>query len=237
MVANIDNKGQILLESFKSFNSLDTEIAQAKGSIKQIERDRILAKEALAKRIRAGETTGDPIVDYVLCQAKEYRLEIANFYQDIEKRIKACQGQNALIVGNYQRDEDMALMFGSDYSGSKPDFYMGRISGEELILDLRLNTYHQPTVFIPTNDFYIKPVGGWQRFEKKLGNLGCDENHNLKINHFAHFDQDNIISILPECYQSVLLKIGKKEINNWLAGCCTEWRTTIEWMINELKNT
>lgn len=233
MATETVNQSQTLSELLQTLNGFEDKTKQVNESIKQIEHDKSLAQTDLVKRIRAGETTGDPIVDYVLCQAKEYRPEIVNFYRDIERRVKACQGQNALIVGNYQRDEGMALMF-SDYSGPKPDFYMGKISGEELILDLRPNTYHQPTVFIPTNDFYIKPRLSWKS-GKQIGNLGCDEGHNLKINHFVHFDQDNVISILPECYQSVLLKIGKREIDNWSVGCCTEWRITIERMINELK--
>jgi len=82
----------------------------------------------LRQKLLKGETTGDPICDFVLLQAESLNKKLEAFYKAIEQRLN---GQIGSFIALLVQEEDT-------FNGQiRESFYLGILRGEKFLIDIK----------------------------------------------------------------------------------------------------
>lgn len=163
-------KNRSLQEDIDIMKALD-------ASVTQIEKDRAAALASVQKRIRGGESTGDPIDDFMLCCAasgpEHQRKQIEEKLRGLQQQLAGKRGELALIVTAQRK----LLREGGCFSGpdiqTKAEFRLGCLTDDRLIFDLGKAEWSMPTdgYAVWNSTYRFMPTEGDLKAQKKDGGM------------------------------------------------------------------
>jgi hypothetical protein len=141
----------------KLFKELELRIeANALGKIPYSQVQPVL--QEVQRRIKAGETLGDRITDFTVCNYGWPAKAVNKFYHDLDAKFRACVGQFVLLTAYYTRQSVMFPRF------IRSDIFLGIIQEGGLILKLENGLWELPT------EKYVSHLFD-QKAELKQGNI------------------------------------------------------------------
>lgn len=148
-----------------ALDALRAQTSDAQRRTGQAEAARKAAAEDLTKRIKAGETTGDRLVDFLVASFGAGYEEALPHYRALEERMKGRTGQFVLMI------ERAETQFGCVMFGEAPDhmfgleetFVLGILSSDALAFDLEARDWKFPAVR------HVSQGGRWNSGSKEGG--------------------------------------------------------------------
>lgn len=168
--------------------------------------------EQVRERIRKGESTGDPLVDFVVAYHGPVAA-IEGAYRDIERRIAGYPGECVLVV---ERREDYPGCTGFGHEPESREYviettlYFGVLSGDKLTFELG----EKNRAVFPTKSHLRvhSPPGPIARVEEPLSAtwppIATDLNRPLELKHVERLEDEDTLLAVELC-------IGNTEVRAW----------------------